>query len=203
MADTKVSALPAATAPLADTDALLVVQGGVSKQVPAGALFKETVKALTATQANSTVTPASVTALEVASLAAGTYAFKYWVVYRSAATTTGIEMMANYTGTHTRCVATWYTLTTGGAAATGVADQATTATAQMMEGKGQRVSATAAGSTGTTQGVDTANADQFAVMEGILIATGTGTLRLMFASEVAASAVTMMEGTTLTLTRIS
>lgn len=201
MADTKVSALPGATAPLTGAELVPLVQGGTSSQAPAWqvGVYRD---AVTANQANSTVTPAAVTDL-VVTLGAGVYAFKFWIVYQSAATTTGIEMMANYTGTATRLVATWYSLTTGGAAATGVTDQASTATAQLIEGKGQRASASTAGSTGTTQGVDTANADQLAVMEGVLVASGGGDLRLMFASEVAGSAVTIMLGTALTLTRIS
>jgi hypothetical protein len=125
---------------------------------------------------------------------------KYWICYRSAATTTGIQMYLDHTGTTTRCVGTWYTLTTGGTAATGIADQATVATAQMLEGKGQRAAGTASG---TMQGVDSANADQFAVMEGIVIVTGSGTMELMFNSEVGGSAVTMMEGTSLTATQVS
>lgn len=201
MADTKISALTAASLPLTGAEELALVQSGASRKVRADDLTNVK-KAVTTSQANSTVTPASVTALE-ASLVPGTYTFKYWIVYQSAATATGIEMMANHTGTVTRLVATWYSLTTGGAAATGITDQASTATAQLIEGKGQRASASAAGSTGATQGVDTANADQLAVMEGVVVVTATGTLRLMFASEVAASAVTIMPGTSLVLTRIA
>lgn len=152
-----------------------------------------------ADQSNSTVTAAAVTGLATV-VAAGTYLVKYWIVYRSAATTTGIQMYLRHNGTTTRLAATWYTLTTGGAAATGIADQATTATSQMMEGKGQRASAVASGA---NAGVDTANADQFAVMEGLMIVTVSGTLDLMFNSEVAASAVTMMKGTTLVLTKVA
>ena len=200
MADTKVSALPAATVPLAGAELVPVVQGGTSKRVAVSDLRGEQTRTLTATQANSTVTAASATELEYTSLAAGTYLLKYWIVYQSAATTTGVEFRLNFTGTATRLVATWYTLTTGGAAATGVADQATTLTAQMIEGKGQRANNAA---TGPTQGVDTANADQFAVMEGVLTVTVAGTLQFMFNSEVAASAVTLQPGTTLTLQKVA
>lgn len=200
MADTKVSALPAATTPLAGTEEVPINQGGTSKKVAVSDLRAEQARVIGSSQANSTVTPASATALEVTSMAAGTYLLKYWICYQAAATTTGIEFKLNYTGTVSRLVATWYTLTTGGAAATGIADQSTTLTAQMMEGKGQRANNTASG---PMQGVDTANADQFAVLEGILVATGTGTLQFMFNSEVAASAVTLMPGSTLTLQKVA
>lgn len=174
-------------------------EGPEGPEGPAGS-SAESYTVLAATQANSTVTPAVVTNLTKAGIVAGTYLFKYWVCYRAAATTTGIEMFVEFTGTVSRLVSTWYTLTTGGAAATGVADQATTATAQMLEGKGQRVKNAASG---PTQGVDSANADQFAVVEGLMIVTATGDLQLKFRSEVAASAVTMMEGTSLTLTKVA
>lgn len=160
----------------------------------------DTVRVVTSNQANSTVTPAVVTELTAASLAAGTYVFKVWVVYQAAATTTGIEMFTNFTGTVSRFVSTWYTLTTGGAAATGVADQATTLTAQMLEGKGQRAKDVASG---PQQGVDTANADQFSVIEGVMIATGSGDFQMKFRSEVAGSAVTIMPGTTLELRKVA
>lgn len=199
MADTKVSALPAAST-LDGTEQIPVVQGGISKRTTVADLrVIDVVRSVTSTQANSTTTAAAVTQLS-GSVAPGTYLVKVWLCYRSAATTTGVEIFLRTTGgTVTRCVATWYTLTTGGAAATGIADQATTLTAQMMEGKGQRAAGVASG---PMQGVDTANADQFAVLEGILIVTATTTLDVMFTSEVAASAVTIMEGTTLTLSKV-
>lgn len=201
MADTKISALTAATAVVAANE-FAINEAGTSKKVTAAQIKtfvnNDTLVTLGSSQANSTTTPASATGLEVA-LTAGTYLIKHWICYQSAATTTGIEMYLNYTGTFSRLVGTWYTLTTGGAATTGIADQATTLTAQMMEGKGQRTNTRS----GPTQGVDTVNSDQFAVNEGILVATGSGTLQFMFCSEVAASAVTLMPGTSLTLTKVA
>ncbi len=201
MADTKISALSAVIT-VASTDELPVNQAGTSKKVTALQLRTyvnaDIFLTAVADQPNSTITPASVTALNT-TVGAGTYLVKYWVCFRSAATTTGIEMFLHHTGTVSRLVSTWYTLTTGGAAATGIADQASTLTAQMMEGKGQRATNVASG---PMQGVDAANADQFAVVEGIVIVTASGTLQLLFRSEVAASAVTIMTGTTLTLTKV-
>lgn len=196
---TKVSDLPSATVPLDGSELVPIVQGGASKKVTREDLTGvDIVQSLTATQANSTTTPASVTGLETV-LTPGTYLVKVWVCFRCAATTTGLEMYLELNGgSSSRLVSTWYTLTTGGTAATGVADQATTQTAQMMEGKGQRASGVRSG---PMQGVDSANSDQFAVLEAIVIVTATGTLRTMFASEVASSAVTMMEGTSITVTK--
>jgi len=199
MADTKISALTAATLPLDGTELLAVVQGGTSKKVTKADFSAiDIVKTLASTQANSTVTAAAATDLAV-TVGVGTYLVKYWVVYQAAATTTGIQMYLDHTGTSTRLAATWYTLTTGTTASSGVADQATTLTAQVMEGKGQRAAGVASG---PTQGVDTANADQFAVMEGIITVTVSGTLNFMFNSEVAASAVTLQIGSSLVLTKV-
>lgn len=201
MADTKITALPAASLPPGAADVIPIVQGGISRQITRADLVNDTFRTLTATQASTSTTAAAVTGLGV-TLGQGQYLVKYWVCYRAAATTTGIQMYLTHTGTTTRCAATWYTLS-GGAATpvgtvNGLADQATGTTAQPLEGKGQRASGTASG---TTQGVDTANADQFAVLEGIVIVTVSGTLNLMFNTEVASSAVTMMEGTSVTITR--
>ncbi|MES2210963.1 MAG: hypothetical protein V4515_12395 [Chloroflexota bacterium] len=202
MADTKISALTAVTTP-AGTDEFAVNQSAASKKVTLDQIKtfvnQDTIKVVASDQANSTTTAAAVTDLSL-TVAAGTYLAKYWIVYRTAATTTGIQMYLRHDGTTTRLAATWYTLTTGGAAATGIADQATTATAQLMEGKGQRASNVASGS---TQGVDTVSADQFAVMEGLIIVTVSGTLDLMFNSEVAASAATIMTGTSLVLSKVA
>lgn len=199
MADTKVSALPAATLPLTEAELVPVVQGGVSKQASVG----DVRESYPAVVLGSTVTNTTVTAavgISKTGLVAGTYNVKVWVLWSTAATTTGIQMYLNYTGTVTKLVSTWYTLTTGGTAATGVADQATTLTAQMMEGKGQRANNTASG---PIQGTDTANADQFAVIEGILVASGAGDLQVMFNSEVAASAANLLAGTNLDIRRVS
>ena len=199
MADTKISGLTAATLPLDGTELLTVVQGGSSKKVAkVDFSIVDLVKTVTVAESNSTTTAAAATGL-AATVDVGTYLVKYWVVYQSAATTTGIQMYLDHTGTATRLAATWYTLTTGTTATSGVADQATTLTAQMMEGKGQRANNVASG---PTQGVDTAAADQFAVMEGIITVTVTGTLNFMYSSEVAASAVTLQIGSSLVLTKV-
>lgn len=202
MADTKISALVAASVAAAANE-LAINEAGASKKLTLAQVRAyvnaDTVAVVGTDQANSTVTAAACTGLDL-TVAAGTYLAKYWIVYQSAATTTGIQMYLDHTGTATRMAATWYTLTTGTTATSGVADQATTLTAQMMEGKGQRANNVASG---PTQGVDTASADQFAVMEGLIIVTVSGTLHLMFNSEVAASAVTIMTGTSLVLSKVA
>ncbi len=132
---------------------------------------------------------------------AGTYQFKYVVRYQSAATTTGIGLAADHTGTATYWVSSFWFVSTGGTAATGVADQiAATNAGQMVEGKSERAKGT---STSATAGVDTQNADMLAVMEGIMEVSTSGDLQLEFKSEVATSTVTLKAGTCLILTKLS
>lgn len=201
MADSKVSALTAKST-LTGTEELLINDGGVSKKTTVADVRSIDVTKVVATPAtNSTTTPAAVSDL-TASITPGTYLVKIWMLLQSAATTTGIGIHLNASGgTVTAIAATWYTLTTGTTATTGVMDQASAAaTFQTMEGRAQRVNNTSGGAFG---GVDTANADQFAVLEGIVIVTATTSLQVMLASEVASSQVTMKAGTAMTLQKVA
>lgn len=201
MADSKISALPAATVPLAGTEEIVVVQGGSSKRVAVDNL-SEFYRATLASNATSTsTTAAAVTALDLV-LPAGTYNVKTWMLWQAAATTTGLAFHLNASGgTVTSIAATWYSLTTGTTATTGVADQASVATTfQTMEGRAQRANNTSGGAFG---GVDTANADQFSVLEGIVVVTAQTTLQHMLASEVAGSQVTLKAGTNTRITKVA
>jgi hypothetical protein len=199
VADTKVSALTTATT-LDGTELVPVVQGGASKKTTVADIRTiDIVKHLGTQATNSTVTPAAITALDCV-LVPGTWGFKVWMIWRAAATTTGMGVHMNASGgAVSKIVGTWYTLTTGTTATTGIADQASAAaTFQTMEGRAQRANNTSGGPFG---GVDTANADQFAVMEGIVVVTTQTTLQTMMASEVAASQVSMEVGSFITCTR--
>lgn len=155
---------------------------------------------LTANTANITVT-AQTTVMSLTGIGAGRYRIKCVLVYQAAATTTGIGITLNHTGTVTRCTYNWMYVTTGGAAATGIADQATAVAAgQLMEAKAERVKDTRSS---FTVGVDTANADQLAVLDAILVVTASGTLELKIATEVAGSAVRLMEGSTIEISKLT
>jgi hypothetical protein len=206
MPDTKVSALTAATS-LAGTDSFYVVVGGVSMRLTfsqlRALLGTETSKVVSSTQSNSTVTPAAITALSGDALVAGTYTYKASLLWQSAATTTGMTAYVRGNGgTVTKNVGHHYTTTTGTTATTGVADQATVAsTFQTLESRAWRANDTNPGPYG---GVDTANADQFSVIEGVIVVTATLTsFDVMFASEVAASAVTIQPGSTFVYEKVA
>lgn len=202
MTDTKISALPSATTPMDGTESVVVVQGGTTKQAhTADLLGPDIIKTLSSAATSTSTTPAAVSALD-AVLAPGTWLVKTWMLWQTAATTTGMGIHLNANGgTVSAIAATWYTLTTGTTATSGVADQASAAgTFQTMEGRAQRANNTTGGPFG---GVDSANADQFAVLEGIVVVTAQTTLQHMLASEVAASQVTLKAGTTVQFTKVA
>lgn len=215
MADTKISALTAATA-VAAANEFAINEAGASKKVTAqqiadfaatnlsgtsGALgANRTTLCLSANSADNTTTTQAV-AMTITGVGAGTYRIKGVLVFQAAATTTGIGIVLSHTGTVTRFVSNWIHITTGGAAATGISDQATAVAAgQLVEGKAERVKGTRSS---FTVGVDTLNADELAVMDAVIIVTVTGSVTLSIASEVAASAVRLMAGSTLEVDRVA
>lgn len=151
--------------------------------------------------ANLTTTGVMVAGLSLP-VGPGTYAFTYNLVYRSAATTTGAKFGVNHTGTTTLFVATARLSTTGTAAVTAVHDQVTTTTPTIMGTVATRTKSTTAPNLGPWTDVDTANADMYLAIEGLLIVTVAGSLDLWHASEVAASS-TVKAGSSLILTKTS
>lgn len=147
--------------------------------------------------ANATTTLATV--MTTTGVGPGTWAFKYLIRYQAAATTTGVDFAVNHTGTTGAFVASSWFTTSGGAAANGLADQVTNNTANMIEGKSQRAKNA---KVGASLGVDTANADMLMIVEGIIVVTGSGSLELKHASEVAAAS-TVMADTVLELHKIA
>lgn len=131
---------------------------------------------------------------------AGTWKFKYTVIFRSAATTTGMKVAVNHSGTTGLYQMMAYYPTTGGTAATGIHDGVTSsATAGLIESRTERVINTA---TIATAGVDTTNSNEIMIVEGIIVVTVSGNLELKMATEVAASAITVQADSFLELNKI-
>jgi hypothetical protein len=166
--------------------------------VPANRAFV-TSKALTADFANSTVTASKVTNLDIG-VGPGRYIFEYYLRYQTAAATTGVKLSVNHTGTvgaipyQTRHINAAATITNA------PSQNENLTTAGAMQGHSARAKSTAAG-LGPTLSVDTLNADMLMIVEGILVVTVAGNLELYWASEVAASAATLKDGTSLRLTK--
>jgi hypothetical protein len=154
---------------------------------------------------NSTVTPQPVTGWQVKSVntsltvGVGLYAVTGLLLVQSVATTTGFETFFRHNGTVNRCLGLFIGASTGGAAATGVAVGSTSATAAMAEAKAQRSNNTA---TGTWTGVDVINVVIPIMVNFQFSVTASGTLDLMFRSEVAASQVTLGLGSYLIVDRL-
>lgn len=200
MTDSKISDLTAATS-LDGSELVAIVQGGATKAATVS-LFDVALRAVVGTDvSNTTTTPAAVTDLDL-SLTPGTYNIKTWMLLRSASTSQGLSVHLNASGgTVSHIAATWYSLTTGTSATSGTMDQASAAgTFQTMEGRAQRANNT---SGGPFTGVDTANADQFAVLEGIVVVTATTTLQTMLTAELGGSAVTMLAGSNIRAVKVS
>ena len=215
MADSKISALTAATA-VAAANEFAINEAGTSKKVTAqqiadfaatnlsgssgAASSNRTTLCLTSNSADNTTT-SQVVAMTITGVGAGTYRIKGTLVYQTAALTTGIGIVLNHTGTVTRFVSNWIQITTGTTAATGIGDQAATTNAgQLVEGKAERVKATMSSA---TAGVDTINADELVVLDAIIIVSVTGSITLSIASEVAASAVRLMAGSVLEVEKVA
>lgn len=156
---------------------------------------------ITLTSNSSDVTSTTQTTVAtITGLAAGTYRVKGAVIFQAAATTTGIGITLNHTGTVSRFVSNWIHITTGGAAATGVSDQsAAVAAGQMVEGKAERAKDTRSS---FTVGVDTQNADELAIIDSVMVVTVSGDLQLKIATEVSGSAVRLMAGSSLEVNKL-
>lgn len=217
MADTKISALTAVTAP-ASTDEFACNQGGTSKKVTLATLidyFQNMLSGGTATPtvnvgtevwqvlsanatANSTTTIATV--MTTQSIPAGTYWYRYDIICQSGATTTSPKFSVDAAGTVTRHLYHLFFPSQGVTAATGVVDQeVNTTTGNVWGHQSTRVDNTVLG---PMTDVDTANADCHYVIEGVLVTSTSGNLLLGHASEVAASSQ-VMSGTMLYLKRVA
>ncbi len=147
----------------------------------------------------TSTTPATI--MTTTGVGVGTWQFKYSLIFQTAATTTGIKIANNHTGTVTNYIMTSHFVTTGGTATTGVHDAiAAVALAGINEGFAERVINT---SSKASVGVATANANQIIIVEGIVVISATGSLEFKLGTEVAASGVTAMAGSTLELLKIA
>lgn len=147
-------------------------QGTAGAQGPAGPAYATRV-VLGGDISSSVTALGDATGLSFAVTSGVRHRFCFWVVFRSAALTTGIQLSVN------------------APAATLLAYNAIipiTATTQVL---GNRRAVNVA-SVGT--GVDVVNSDLLATVEGVIVPSASGTLALRYSSEVAASAVTMRAG---------
>ncbi len=214
MPDAKISALTAVITPDSASE-IPVNEAGTTKKLTVAQIVSliqvringssgaageyKTLQKLSANSSDQTsITPATV--ITTTGVGIGTWHFEYTLLYQTAATTTGIKIAINHTGTVTTYQMHSDFLSTGGAAATGVGDGiATSATTGLHEGHAERVINT---SSKATVGVATANANQLLVVRGLLVVSATGSLEFKLGTEVAASAARLMADSVLELTKI-
>ena len=150
--------------------------------------------------ANSTTTGVEITGLQLDSVGPGIYIAEYFLVYQTAATTTGSKFGINHTGTVSAITAHTHSQEATTAASTGAASQVAAA-GTLHSGSSARSLSTTAPNLGGTLGVDAINSNMLVVIEAVLVVTAVGDLELWQASEVAASSTTVKAGSSVRLTK--
>jgi hypothetical protein len=219
MADTKISALSAASAAAAANE-LAINEAGTSKKLTVAQVkaFGKTLVSSGAAPASGAANTASApsetyllntadnavttieTVMTLTGLAIGTYLFEYFIVWRSGTTSVGSTFTVDYTGTVTRMRLTRWYGSTGAAAATGVSD----GTSAVLTGTlVEHYSAVADNAPlGPNTGVGSTSEDQFATITGIMVVSTSADLNLRMNGEGDAG-VTFMADSLLRLTRMA
>jgi hypothetical protein len=216
VADTKISALPAATVAAAANE-LAINEAGTSKMLTVDLLREFIVKrAAAATVAagefltwlvlaanSSDITGTTLTTvMSITGVGVGRYHFRCQLIYQTTATTTGIDRAVNHTGTTTQFLVEARMAGTGTAASTAAATEAAAgATGAIYEAQGSRTKNAIIGA--GTVSVDAANADMMCTLEGFLVVSVSGTLEIKLAAESAGLVCRAMQGSFLELRKLS
>lgn len=151
---------------------------------------------------NSTTTGTEVTELTVP-LEPGTFTFEYKLVCQSSATTTGLGLGINFTGTHTRLVFTRSDVSTITTASNGLTEEesgAALTTGGIMNAWASKAESTTAPTT-VSAGVGAQDVDVLITLEGLIVVTAVGDLELWHSSETA-NATRVEAGSALVYNRI-
>jgi hypothetical protein len=192
MADTKISALTAASA-AAVANELAINEGGTSKKISITQLVTllRTLGMPRVSRLSSQHSISSTTGTIMANLSqtleAGTYVFQATLIVRSATTTVGPMIGVNFTGTAAvkSMIARWADATTVITAEVHAMDDEGIKGAGFISGMATKTYSTTAPNLGTTVGVSTINVDIPMIVEGILIVTASGSLDWYHSSETA------------------
>jgi hypothetical protein len=223
MADTKISALTAATA-AAGANEFAINEAGTSKKVT-GTLLKSfmrptviagnsgtvdqsdigavTMQVLTA--ANTDIPSTTVvTQLTASTMGVGWWLAEYWIHWNSDTTTTGITFIIDHTGTATPFMSTRIDPigSTTALATVGISHQTTD---EGVVGNLPSVWAANAdaGALGPNAGVTTATSVQFSYITALLLVTVTGDLLFRANSEIVSTVTRIKAGTCARYTRLS
>jgi hypothetical protein len=203
MADSKISALPAASAAAAANE-FAINEAGISKKLTAAQLaeFLGVIKKRLGTQFDSSsTTPAKVTNLDQ-TLGVGTWIVEYYLRWRSSAAATGVKFDLNHSGTVTSFVWWQRQFDISATASTAVPDQdAIQAAGHVHMGFASRAKGTAG--RGVLLSADTVNLDMFTVIEALIEVTVSGDIQLYFGSEATGSTQSLMVGSVLRATKVA
>lgn len=223
MADTKISALTAATVGVAANE-FAINEAGTSKKLT-GALLKafvgktlitgnsgtvgqgvapsETLQILTVDNANIPTTTL-VTQLTASTVGVGWWLVEYWVIWQSHATATGICFVVDHTGTAANFQATRIDplASTTALATVGIFDQQPT-TAETGKLPSVWATRTDGGALGPNAGVVAANVNCMTYITALLLVTVSGNLLLQAKSGDASVITHVNAGTTAKYTRLS
>jgi len=216
MADTKISALTAASAAAAANE-FAINEAGASKKLSLQQILDFIItKAAAATVAagpnitqlvlaanSSDITGLTLTTvMAITGVGVGRYHFKCQLIYQTTATTTGVGVAVNHTGTTTQFFVEKRLSSTGGSAATNAATQvATTATGNLYESQGSRTKNTLIGAVSVS--VDAANSDMMMTIEGGFVVSVSGDLEIKLEAELASLVCRAMQGSFLELKKLS
>jgi len=216
MADTKISALTAAAVAAAANE-FAINEAGTSKklslQQAIDFIVNRTAAATVAAgeyitwlvlAANSgDITGVTLTTvMSITGVGVGRYHFKCQLIYQTTATTTGIGVAVNHTGTLTQFLAEHRLATTGATAATHAATEASVAAGgAIYDAQGQRTKNTLIGA--VTPSVDAANTDMMSTIEGFFVVSVSGDLQIKLQAELAGLVCRAMQGSFLELKKLS
>ena len=163
---------------IADVSGLQTALDGksASDHTHPGSSGPTTVKLTVDLAASTVVTLANATGLSFAIVSGTYYHFKFYITFRSAATTTGIRLGLTFP------------------AITRFASTANIPIAADGAGGLWQGWITTSGDAVVGTGVQAINTDYLAIVEGNILPSADGTLQLQFATEVAGSAVTVRQG---------
>lgn len=181
MADEKITELDAVTQ-VVDTDILPVVvdPGGapITKKITVAEFREHLYVKLTGSQTTTVTTNVDITGLSFAVVSGAYYRFRFNILYRAAATTTGIRL----------------SVTIPAATVFAAAAQCETSTVGDGTGSEHQGRITTSGDQVVGTGTPATGADFMVGIEGIIVPSANGTLQAVYASEVSGSGVTVAQG---------
>lgn len=222
MADTKISALPAATVAAAANE-LAINEAGTSKKLTMDLLREFILKraAGTSTAAGEFMTwlvlsanssditgTGLVTVMTITGVGVGRWYFRCGLVFQTTATTTGIGTAVNHTGTTTQWTTINYWVDTIATATTGGMRNSGTGAGTGGVAAGNTMGSHASIAKNTLIGavnidVQTANSDHMIIIEGSFVVSVTGSLEIKLQAELASLVVRAMQSSYLELQKLS